>query len=215
MVRAAAGYAPTEQPTPTRGSRSTMLVALATTALAGSVHFQADSPVSYKIDGEYVARMVMTATEEDVDVGHHAIEVVDAVGQVLATQDVTVGNFPVFLRYEDHRLDQLDPNRMSLEELGLGNLAITADEMLRLTHDLAKRTDKKRYKVLAAVVDQHWFEMRHVDTILGAFDTLSGRVAAAVLLAPKTVDPHKFAAIEDHFPPGEYLDRARLAFLGE
>jgi hypothetical protein len=192
-----------------------MILSLLATAFAGSVHFQSESPVSYRIDGVFVARMVVSGTAEDVSVGHHVVEAVDMVGQVLASQDVTVGNFPVFLRYEDHRLDVLDPNRMSLEELGLGNLAITADEMLRLTHDLAKRTDKKRYKVLDAVVDDHWFEMRHVDTILGAFDTLSGRVAAAVLLAPKTVDPYKFAAIEDHFPPGEYLDRAKKAFLAE
>jgi hypothetical protein len=192
-----------------------MIAFFLSTALAASVHFQSASPVSYRIDGEYVARMVLNATAEDVRAGHHVIEVVDAVGQVIASQDVTVGNFPVFLRYEDHRLDQLDPNRMSLSELGLGNLALTQDEMLALTRDLAKRSDKKRYKVLAAVVDDHWFEMRHVDAILGAFDSLGGRLAAAVLLAPKTVDPHKFAAIEDHFPPGDYQDRARRAFLAE
>jgi hypothetical protein len=179
----------------------TSLWSLLPAAWAGSVHLQSQSPVSYRVDGEYVARMVVAATVED------------ALGAVLASQDVTVGNFPVFLRYEDHRLDILDPNRMSLDELGLGDLAIKAQEFLELERDLAKRTDKKRYKVLAAVVDDHWFEMRHVDSILGAFDTLTGRVAAAVLLAPKTVDPHKFAAIEDHFPPGEYLDRARRAYL--
>jgi hypothetical protein len=191
----------------------TSLWSLLPAAWAGSVHLQSQSPVSYRVDGEYVARMVVAATVEDVRFGHHTVEALDALGAVLASQDVTVGNFPVFLRYEDHRLDILDPNRMSLDELGLGDLAIKAQEFLELERDLAKRTDKKRYKVLAAVVDDHWFEMRHVDSILGAFDTLTGRVAAAVLLAPKTVDPHKFAAIEDHFPPGEYLDRARRAYL--
>lgn len=184
-------------------------------ALAGDVHFQSTAPVSYRIDGSYVARMVVQGTAEKVPSGHHTVEAVDALGQVLASQDVLVGNFPVFLRYEDHRIDQLDPNRMSLKELGLGDLAIDEQDFQELTRSLAKRKDKKRYKVLAPVVEDHWFEMRQVDTILGAFDTLTGRVAAAVLLAPKTVDPHKFAAIADHFPPGEYLDRARRAFVAE
>jgi hypothetical protein len=189
------------------------LVALLSPAWAGTVHLQSSSPVSYRIDDEYVARMVVTATVDDVQYGHHIIEAVDALGKVLASKDLSVGNYPTFLKYEDHRFDILDPAKMSLEDLGLDNLAITPEDFLDLERDLAKRKDKKRYKVLAPVVADHWFEMRHVDSILGAFDTLTGRVAAAVLLAPKTIDPYKFAAIEDHFPPGEYLDRARQAFL--
>lgn len=192
-----------------------LLHTLLSVASAATVHLQSTTPVSFRIDGVYVARMVMQGESDRVGVGHHVVEAVDAVGQVLASQDVIVGNFPVFLRYDDHRIDQLDPNRMSLKELGLGDLAISDQEFTELTRDLAKRKDKKRYKMLAPAVEDHWFEMRQVDTILGAFDTLSGRVAAAVLLAPKTVDPHKFAAIEDRFPPGEYLERARRAFTSE
>lgn len=192
-----------------------MLWMLISASIAGTLRIQASSPVSYRLDGNYVGRMVLEATVTDLAYGHYQLEVVDALGNVLAQADVLIDDLPVWFRYDEHRLDKLDPNRMSLEELGVSTPTIGAQAMVELERDLALRSDKKRLKVLAKAVDQYWFEMRHVDSLISAFDGLVERATAAVLLAPKTVDPFKFAAIEDQFPPGEFRDRVRVAYLHE
>ncbi|MCB9685518.1 MAG: DUF4476 domain-containing protein [Alphaproteobacteria bacterium] len=192
-----------------------MLWLLISASLAGTLRIQANSPVSYRLDGNYVGRMVMDATVPDLPYGHHLLEVVDALGNVLAQSDVLIEDLPVWFRYEDHRLDKLDPNRMSLAELGVTTTTISAQEMVELERDLARKSDKKRLKILVKAVDRYWFEMRHVDSLISAFDGLIERATAAILLAPKTVDPFKFAAIEDQFPPGEFRDRVRVAYLHE
>ncbi|MCA9494849.1 MAG: DUF4476 domain-containing protein [Myxococcales bacterium] len=192
-----------------------MLWLLISASLAGTLRIQANSPVSYRLDGNYVGRMVMDATVTDLAYGHYQLEVVDALGNILAQTDVLIDDMPIWFRYEDHRIDKLDPNRMSLEELGVTTRTITAQEMVELERDLARKTDKKRLKVLVKAVDRHWFEMRHVDSLISAFDGLVERATAAILLAPKTVDPFKFAAIEDQFPPGEFRDRVRVAYVHE
>lgn len=192
-----------------------MLWMLLSASFAGTLRIQANTPVSYRVDGKVVARMVTDATVTDLPYGHHQLEVLDAVGTVLASSDVLIDDLPVWFSYDDHRLDKLDPNRMSLEELGVTTLTISSQEMVELERDLARRSDKKRLKILLKAVEKHWFEMRHVDSLLAAFDGLVERTTAAVLLAPKTVDPFKFAAIEDHFPPGEYLERVRKAYVVE
>ena len=54
----------------------------------------------------------------------------------------------------------------------------------------------------------------HADLDRVAADGLvEARVTAAKLLAPRTVDPEKTKAIEDHFPPGSFRERALSAFV--
>jgi hypothetical protein len=192
-----------------------MLFTLASLAFAGTLHLQSESPVSYRLDGNMVAFIVTHATIDDVPYGHHQIEVVDAVGTVLAQADLLMDNVPMFFEYGDHRLDRLDPTKMSFEDLGLENPALDAAEFLDLKRSLTIKKDKKKIKILQSAANKYWFDMRHVNELLGAFDSLSGRVAAAVLLAPKTVDPQRFEAISHHFEQGEYMDRAKRAFVSE
>jgi hypothetical protein len=187
-----------------------MLSALVSLAIAGEIRIHSATPVSYKLDGQWVGRMVTELALTDVPPGAHAIEVVDPLGNVLASTNVVlVEEEPLVFDYLERRLF---PKDVSVNRGPVGK-ALSDAQFVWVEHRLArKRKDDKRLKRLGEVVTVYWFEMRHVDTLLQGFQGLEARVTAARLLAPRTVDPQKTKAIEDHFPPGSFRDRALAAF---
>jgi hypothetical protein len=187
-----------------------LLWTLCSAALAASLKLHSVSLVQFRVDGEWVGRMVNDAVVE-VEPGPHEIEVCDVVGNVIGSLSLQVTD-DTWLEYARGRLDKVDPPKAKDGSYVADIPTIDAQGLLELERDLARKNDKKRMKVLLPAIDRYWFEMRHVDSLLGAFDSLDYRLQAALLLSQKTVDPGKFAAIEDHFPPGENRERAREAF---
>lgn len=180
-------------------------------ALAGTIRIHSATPVSYRLDGQYVGRVVTDVTLTDVPAGAHSIEVVDTFGTILASTDVVLrDDQPLRYDYLERRLFPVDT---SVDRGPVGKV-ITDGQFTWLEHRLArKRKDDKRLQRLGEVVILYWFEMRHVDSLLLSFQSLEARVTAAKLLAPRTVDPEKTKAIEDHFPPGSFRERALSAFV--
>lgn len=185
-------------------------IAAITAAVAGTVRVHAQTPISVKIDGEYVGRVVTDVTVTDVQPGAHTIEVLDTFGAVLASTDVIVreGDDPLWFDYLAHRLMQVE---RSLVPTGVEPISDLAFQYIELK--LAKkRKDKKRLKYLMPLIPQYWFEMRHVDSLLSAFASIEVRVQVAQVIAGRTLDPEKTLAIQSHFPEGEFRDRAMAAF---
>jgi hypothetical protein len=184
---------------------------LCSAALAATIKLHSVTLVQVRVDGTWVGRMVNDAVA-DVEPGPHTVEVCDVLGNVIGTLDLKVGD-DVWLEFARGRLDVVPAPKL---DDGVDYVAdiptITAQEFLELERSLAKRREKARMRVLLPAIERYWFEMRHVDSLLATFDTLDYRVEAALRLSQKTVDPFKFAAIEDHFPPGENRERAREAF---
>jgi hypothetical protein len=187
-----------------------MFTWLASIALAGTIQVHADTPVTYVLDGKVVGRLQTDITLTDIPEGAHSIRVENNLGSAIASLDFILSEIPA--RYE------LVGNRLiELEELierptGARN-PVPESQLDKLEHRMArKKKDEKKLKRLAEVASLYWFEMRHVDRLLLGLDTLEGRVLAAQMLAPRTIDPEKTKAIEDHFPPGNYRDRAMRAF---
>jgi hypothetical protein len=180
----------------------------ASDASAGTIKLHAATPMTYRLDGEFVGRLVTDVTLTDVPEGAHRIEVVDGLGKVLASTDVILReDEPLWFEYSGRRLLEVDH-----VERPTGS-ALTEAQYKWVEHRIyRKRRDDKKLKRLNEVVDRYYFEMRHVDQLLAGFPTLDARVAAAKLLAPRTLDPEKVRAIEDHFPPGPYRDAALGAF---
>ena len=188
-----------------------MLMALVSAALGGTIRIHSATPVSYRLDGQYVGRVVTDVTLTDIPPGAHEIEVVDAFGAILAsTAVVLTDEAPLWFDYTDHRL--FPAERPTAR--GPAGTPISDAEFTWVEHRIAKkRKDDKRLKRLGEVVPLYWFEMRHVDSLLLSFQSLEARVTAARLLAPRTIDPQKFKAIEDHFPSGStFRERAMAAF---
>ncbi|MEQ1564432.1 MAG: DUF4476 domain-containing protein [Myxococcota bacterium] len=178
-------------------------------AWAGTVRVHAPTPVTVKVDDQVVGR-VTTEVVVDLEPGGHSIEVLDPFGAVLASTEVVIreGADPVWLDYYAHRLL---PVERSLVPDGVEPISDVGLQWIEVK--LAKkRNDKKRVKLLAPMIPKYWFEMRHVDRLLVAFDSLDVRVEIAQLLAARTIDPEKTGAIESHFPPGEFRERALRAF---
>ena len=190
-----------------------MLAGFVSLALAGTIRIHATAPVSYRIDGQYVGRAVTDVTLTDIPAGAHSVEVVDAFGTVLASTAVVVrDDTPLWFDYVDHRLFPAE-REQTRGPVG-DRTPLTDAELTRVETRIArKRKDDKRLKRLAEVVPIYWFEMRHVDSLLLSFQSLEARVTAARLLAPRTIDPEKTKAIEDHFPAGStFRERALAAF---
>lgn len=190
-----------------------MLAAFVSVALAGTIRIHSATPVSYRLDGQYVGRVVTDVTLTDVPAGAHGIEVVDTFGTILAsTAVVLLDDVPLWFDYVDHRLFPVD---RSVTRPPVGDQTpITDAQFTWVENRIAKkRKDDKRLKRLAEVVPLYWFQMRHVDSLLLSFQSLEARVTAARMLAPRTIDPEKTKAIEDHFPPGSFRDRALAAFI--
>jgi hypothetical protein len=179
-------------------------------ALAGTIRVHAPAPVSVKIDGQWVGRVVTDVTVTDVAAGTHTIEVFDTFGAVLASTQVIVAEDgePLWFDYYAHRLLPVERQLVPTNAEPISDVAFQWIE-LRLAK---KRKDKKRMKFFLKVVNANWYEMRHVDSLLLGFGSIEYRVQAAQLLAPRTLDPEKTLAIEDHFPPGEFRERAMAAF---
>lgn len=189
-----------------------MLAGFVSLALAGTIRIHATTPVSYRIDGQYVGRAVTDVTLTDIAAGAHAVEVVDAFGTILASTAVVVrDDTPLAFDYVDHRLFPVE--RAARGPVGERTPLTDAELTWVETRIARKRKDDKRLKRLAEVVPTYWFEMRHVDSLLLSFQSLEARVTAARLLAPRTIDPEKTKAIEDHFPAGSsFRERAIAAF---
>lgn len=187
-----------------------LLWTLMSAAFAATLKLHSVTLVQFRVDGEWVGRMVNDAVV-DVEPGPHEIEVCDVVGNVIGSTTLQVRG-DTWLEYAKGRIDEVDPPKEKDSGYVADIPTIDAQQLLELERDLARKNDKKRMKVLLPAIERFWFEMRHVDSLLGAFDSLDYRVEAAILLSQKTVDPGKFAAIEDHFPPGENRERAREAF---
>lgn len=183
---------------------------VAAPAAAGTLRVQATSPVTYRVDGEVVARVTPSLTLTDIAAGAHSIEVLDSFGKVLAsTSVVLLEDVPLVYQYTNHRLLRVD----SIASVAGDRTPLTDVQYEWIEHRVShRRRDDKRLKRLAEVVDDYWFEMRHVDKLLMAFETIEGRVMATTLMAPRTVDPERTKAIEDHFPEGTFRDRAMAAF---
>jgi hypothetical protein len=189
-----------------------MLAVFVSAAFAGTIRIHSTVPVSYRLDGQYVGRVVTDVTLTDVPAGAHSIEVVDTFGTILAsTAVVLLEDVPLWFDYVDHRLFPVD---RSAAKRPVGEQPPITDAELTWveTRIARKRKDEKRLKRLGEVVEVYWFQMRHVDSLLLSFQSLEARVMAARMLAPRTIDPQKTKAIEDHFPPGSFRDRALEAF---
>jgi hypothetical protein len=181
-------------------------------ATAGTIKIESPSPLTYRLDGAVVARLSNEIVLTDVPVGGHRIEALDAFGKVVASTDVILrDDEPLWFECTNRRFMRLEPNRF----LAPGERNSLTDAQYNwIEHRIVrKRKEEKKLKRLAEVVDRYWFEMRHVNQLLAAFPTLESRVRASKMLAPRTVDPEKTRAIEDHFPPGDFRDRALAAFV--
>ena len=189
-----------------------LLATFVSAALAGTIRIHSAAPVSYRIDGEFVGRVVTDVTLTDIPAGAHAIEVVDTFGTILASTSIVLReDVPLAFDYVDHRLFPVE----RAARAPVGDRPVISDaELTWIESRIAKkRKDDKRLQRLAEVVSDHWFEMRHVDALLLSFQSLEARVTAARLLAPRTIDPEKTRAIEDHFPAGSsFRERALAAF---
>lgn len=189
------------------------LSTLSALAFAGTVHLHSVSLVQFRVDGVWVAKMVNDAVVRDLPTGDHLFEVCDVLGNVLGHATIFVDVDDVWIEYRNRRVDVVDPPKALPDYIAVDIPTISQADMVELERDLSRRRDKARMRVLLDAADRYWFEMRHVDSLLLAFDDLNVRLEAALVLATKTVDPQKFAAIEDRFPPGETRERARDAFL--
>jgi len=188
-----------------------LLWTLCAAAFAAELKLHSVSLVQFRVDGAWVGRMVNDAVV-DVEPGPHTIEVCDVVGNVIGTLSLQVGSDDIWLEYARGRIDKVEKKVPSGDPYVADLPTIDSQDFLKLERSLAKGSEKARMRVLLPAIDKYWFEMRHVDSLLATFDTLDYRLEAALRLSQKTVDPHKFAAIEDHFPPGENRERARKAF---
>jgi hypothetical protein len=186
-------------------------LALTQSGLAGTIRIHSAGPVTYHLDGEVVGRVVTDVTLTDVEAGAHVIAVYDAYGAALASTDVILREEePLWFQYANHRLLQVD----AWVQRPAGEMKLVTDNEFRwIEHRInRKRKDDKRMKRLTEVANLYWFEMRHVDSLLFAFSSIEMRVQVSELLAPRTMDPENTRAIEDHFPPGSFRERAMAAF---
>ncbi|MEZ4238274.1 MAG: DUF4476 domain-containing protein [Myxococcota bacterium] len=178
-------------------------------AWAGTVKLQSPAPLTYRVDGEVTSRLTTEAVLQLAD-GGHRLEALDAFGRVVASTDIILRpGEPLWFACENHRFVQRE-----VSSRAVGDRPPISDVQYQwLEHRIIrKRNEEKKLKRLAEVVNRSWFEMRHVDKLLAAFPSLEGRVQAARMLAPRTIDPEKTRAIESHFPPGDFRDRALGAF---
>lgn len=189
------------------------VLGLAAIAAAGTIRIESPTPLTYRLDGEVVARVTNETILTDVAEGGHRLEALDAFGKVIASIDVILRADQPALWFEcvNRRFVRIDP----VVARGPGDrVSLTDAQYTWVEHRIVrKRKEDKKLKRLAEVVDRYWFEMRHVDKLLAAFPTLESRVRASKMLAPRTIDPEKTRAIESHFPPGDYRDRALAAFV--
>jgi hypothetical protein len=183
-----------------------MFTWLASIALAGTIQVLADAPVTYVLDGEVVGRLQTNITLTDIPEGAHSLRVENNLGSAIASIDFILTELPARYELVGNRLIELEDlierptgERKPISE---GQLDKLEAKMVR------KKKDEKKLKRLAEVVPHYWFEMRQVDRLLVAFNMLETRVTAVKMLAPRTIDPEKTKAIEDHFPPGNFRDRA-------
>jgi hypothetical protein len=181
-------------------------------ALAGTIRVHSATPVSVKIDGQIVGRLVTEVTVTDVQAGTHSVQVVDALGALLASTDVIVPEHgdPMWFDYYAHRLLPVDRQLAPADAKPIPDAAMQSLEV----HLAKKRTDAKKLKYLTKYYAYYWYEMRHVDSLLTAFGSTDIRIQACQMLAPRTLDPQNAHAIEDQFPLGEFRDRAMASFAG-
>lgn len=187
-----------------------MLIWLASFALAGTIRVHAPAPVTYRLDGNVVGRLVTDITLTDIPEGAHSLRVEDTLGKVIASTDFVLTDVPARFELLNHRLIPIE----NLVERPTGPRPPISENALDLIEHrmLRKRKDEKRLKRLQESVNSYWFEMRHVSRLLLALETLEGRVQASQMLAPRTIDPEKTKAIEERFPPGSFRERALRAF---
>lgn len=177
------------------------------TALAAPVSVDASGPVSVKVDGVFVARMV-TSTTAELPPGRHRIEVCDALGNVVGWSDVEVAEAPIALRYADRRVTVLhaedgapEGDRTPMSEADFGALARS------LAGGKAKHLE-----ALPEAVAGRWLTMKQVGTLLVSFDDLNDRLIVARIAAPRTVDPQNVGAILRLFATASAKDEVKALF---
>jgi hypothetical protein len=187
-----------------------MFTWLASIALAGTIRVSAETPITCVLDGKVVARLQTDITLTDIPEGAHSLRVENNIGAAIASTDFILTGKTAWYELVGNRLIPVE----DLVERPTGDRSpLTESQLAKLEHRMArKKKDEKKLKRLTEVAPVYWFEMRHVDRLLLGLDTLEGRVIASQMLAPRTIDPEKTKAIEDHFPPGNYRERAMLAF---
>ncbi len=180
-------------------------------AHAGTLSFHAASPVGLKLDAEWVTHAGTDATVLDVAPGRHRVEVCDLLGKVIAFEDVLFGDGPVRLEYDDRVLRMVDPDAEPADPAE-ARPPISAATMADLERDLVKGSAKARLTRLREVAAAGWFQMRHVDSLMSAFEGLDDRVEVARILAPRTLDPQNAGALDDQFPDRPRREQVRALF---
>lgn len=183
---------------------------LALPALATPLTVRSASPVSVRVDGVWIGRVTNEATA-DLPAGKVLVEVCDVFGDVVGSTEIRLEEAPVVLQYADHRLDPVVEPAAPAEDARapMDEAAFTA-----LERSLVGGSPKRRLERLEAGLAGQWVNMRQVGELLLAFDVLEDRVTAALLLAPRTLDPQNVGAIEGRFPSSETRERVRAAFAG-
>lgn len=183
---------------------------LAAAATAGTLTLKSVSPVSTRVDGEWIGRVTNEATAE-LPAGKHVIEVCDVLGNVVGTTEVRLeDDVPLVLVYADHKID---PEVVVPPTPEVAGPAPMADPSFKeLERSLVGGSPKRRLERLGEGIAGQWFTMRQVGDLLLAFDVADDRVTAALLLAPRTIDPQNVGAIEGRFPSSAQKQQVRDAF---
>jgi len=171
-------------------------------AWAASVSISSEIPIGIKVDGNVVTAGAKEILVDALEPGKHVIEAMNLSGNMIDVLEINIAtpSDAIELSFLNRRLqrvlDAIDPNVL----MDAGPKPMPEEDYAKLMNKLVKGSAKKKFKRLQPFVTEHWFTIRQVKSIAASWDKMGDRMAAAKMLAPKTIDPENAAAMDALFP---------------
>ena len=186
---------------------------LASLAIAGNIHVDANSPILVKLDGNYVRNDPSSRVLIDnLDPGRYRIEICNLVGNTMAFADVSIDyDEELYYKYQDKRLDQVR-DRVT-EVLGDQSFDPAMDDVdfRFLMRKTLKGSLAKKEKQVAKRTAGLSIDIRQLDELLTSFEKREDRLYVVRILREIIRDPQNATALQHHF--GVESDRDKMMTL--
>jgi len=171
-------------------------------ALGATISVTSDVPIGLKIDGNLASSGTTDIELNELATGRHVVEATSLSGNRIDVYEVNLAGPSdiVELVFANRRLQRVveggDPDAL----MGAGPKPIGEMSFNELQGKLVKGSAKKKYKRLQPFIDDHWFTIRQIKTVVASWEKMGDRAYAARMLSVKCIDPENAGALDGLFP---------------
>jgi len=171
-------------------------------ALGATISVTSDVPIGLKLDGNLASSGTTEIELTSLPPGRHVVEATSLAGNLIDAYEVQLSGDAdvVELVFANRRLQRVVEGGDPDELMGSGPEPIGELPFGELQQKLVKGSAKKKFKRLQPFIDDYWFTIRQIKTIVASWEKMGDRAYAARMLAVKCIDPENAKALDGLFP---------------